>query len=294
MTRYSPSSRVDYNFCPRYWWLRKRWQSRSVEYPELCAMAGTAVSEAQAHWNRCRMQSKPVTVDELIALGLQSFTMQLANETALDRRVGFQASSGRDKLPRMIETGIRLLWDENPLEHMTILEVEQEYPDYGKARLDVLVQSVTGEKSVRDYKCKFGKLDTHYHAEALQEYLDHEQGLVYTHMTGTQTFGIILVALNVHTNQKPHKPMIYSAVKTITPDQHRIWERDATMDYNEMIEIESLTDPRRVRGKAYPHTTRYGDCPFKSACLEDDLDESKMLVRYMKREGKDAVSSAGK
>lgn len=282
MSRHSPSSRQDYNFCPRYWWLRKRWKSRAIGYPELCAMVGTAVGAAQAQWNTCRMQSKPVTVEELVATGLESFTTQLANESAQDRRVsGLKASNSLDVMPRQVEAAIRLLWEVNPLQHYTILAAEEEYPAYGNARLDVRTRDeVRQVEQVWDYKCKLGRQDIAYVGSALQEKLDGEQGLVYTYMTGTQQFGIILVVLNPHKQGKVCKPQIVVDTKTITPEQHAQWLRDAEMDYSEMTEILQIDDPKRVRGKAYPHTNQYGDCPFKQACLEDDLDPTKMQLYY--------------
>lgn len=294
MPIYSPSSREDFSFCPRMWYLRKHgWTLRRVTYPELCGIGGSAVSEAMYKWNMARMNHAPMTLEELIATGLQAVTVKLAELASLDRRVtGLKDVEFMDALPKYVETGIRILWTFDPLKDHTILGAEVEYPQAGHARLDVVSRTPVGEMVVDDYKCKFGEFDEKWLEKEFDKHFDGEQRLTYTAITGATLFGIILVLIRPTKQHKPMRPAVIRRVSRVKPEEHAVWKNDAALDYAEMERVLQQPSPWQVRGKAAPHANSYGDCVYREACCEDLLDEGKMKVRYIKIE-KESANDAG-
>lgn len=281
MKAYSPSSRVDYSFCPRYWYLRKRWQPRRVGYPEICGIGGTAVSEAMCYWNQARMATKTVVLEDVVNVGLQSIVTQTSCLAQAERRVtGLKDTEVMDGLPKLVEMACKLLWESNPLRDNRIIAAEHEFKDFGNARPDVISQNSEGETIVDDYKCKFSSFDEAWKDKEFDRHFDGEQRLAYTHMVGCTLFGIILVVLQPHSKRKPLKPFVERRISRVQPHEHKLWMNDAALDYRHMELVENCTHPLQVQGKASPHANQYGDCAFKEACCEEGLDEQRMQVRY--------------
>lgn len=297
MVRFSPSSRVDYSFCPRMWWLRKQgWTLKRVSYPELCAIGGVAFGEAMHLWATRRIAKQVVTLEELVAVGLQSVTNQVAEFTMHDRRVtGLKDQEFLDLLPKLVERGIEVILQAHPLQGHDLIASEQEFPDWGKMRLDVLSRDPQGELVVDDYKCKFGSFDTAWTDREFDKHWDGEQRLAYTQAIGASKFGIILVVLQPKTNYKPGKPHVIRRVSRVQPQEVALWRNDVTQDWMAMEWVLKQTTPWAVRGKAAPHANQYGDCAYREACIEDSLDPGRMQVRYVqidKKEVPGALSSA--
>ena len=282
MVIYSPSSRVEYSFCPRKWWLRKNgWITRTVGYPELCGMGGTAVSEAMAHFNKSIISQRKATLEECVALGLQSLVQQHAELELQERRVlGLRDSEFRDTLPKLVEVAIRTLWEADPLKGHTLIAAEHEFVEFGNARPDVISRDLMGELCVDDYKCKFSTFDEAWLDKEFEKYFDGEQRLSYSHMTNSRLFGIILVVIQPHSKRKPLKPFVIRRTSRVQDHELSLFMNDSVIDYKYMEHTLRQTNPLMVPGKAAPHADQYGDCPFRQACVEDGLDTSKMKVRY--------------
>ena len=134
MKLYSPSSRSDFAFCPRMWWLRKQgWKSKRVGYPELCAIGGIAFGEAMHLWNTRRIAKQVVVVEELIATGLQSVAVQVAELTAQDRRVtGVKDQEFLAQLPGWVEMAIVTIFVSDPLAGHEIIASEHMFAEWGE------------------------------------------------------------------------------------------------------------------------------------------------------------------
>jgi hypothetical protein len=279
---YSPSSRQDFSFCPRYWWLRKRYQPRRVGYPELCGIGGSAVAEALAWWNRARCIGQAVTVDACLAKGWQSIVEARAGMADQGRFIGTSDVDFADRLPDLMEQAVRLLWTQDPLATHTIIAAEQEFPDFGNARIDVVSRDAQGQLVVDDYKCKFGKFDLTWLDREFEKHFTGEQRMSYTQMVGTDLFGIILVMLQPHVKEKVATARIERRVSRVLPNEVRLWKNDAALDYERMQYIEQRSNPWMVWGKSGPHTTPYGDCAFKGACTEYNFDPAIMDIHFVK------------
>ena len=287
MPQYSPSSRTDFSFCPRYWWLRRRYRTRRVGYPELCAMGGRAVSEAMASWNRARIAGQPttlaITLDTLLEVGVYSLKMQHHENQQEDRHItGLKDHAFSEQVPQLVERGIRALWASDPLQGLQLIAAEQEYPDHGDARPDVISWNQLGEKVVDDYKCKFSPFDVNWMDGEFEKHFDGEQRLTYTPLAGCDLFGIILVLLQPHTNRKPHPPMVIRRISRVQAHERRLWLNDVRLGDDAMKMVDAQEDPWCVPGKAAPHRNQHGECPFKTACVDDGLDESRMKLNYVR------------
>lgn len=297
MKLYSPSSRSDFAFCPRMWWLRKQgWKSKRVGYPELCAIGGIAFGEAMHLWNTRRIAKQVVVVEELIAVGLQSVAVQVAELTAQDRRVtGLKDQEFLTQLPGWVEVAIQTIYAADPLKGHEVIASEHMFAEWGDMRADVISRDPQGELVVDDYKCKFGVFDVAWTDKEFEKHFDGEQRLYYTQAAGASKFGIVLVVVQPRANYKPGKPHVIRRVSRVQEHEVRLWKNDMVMDCAQMEGVEKQTNPWMVRGKAAPHANQYGECVYREACVEDGLDAGRMGVRYVQIDRKGVtggVSSA--
>lgn len=291
MKLYSPSSRSDFSWCPRYWWLRKRWKSKRVGYPELCAIGGTAVGAAMDLWNKQRIAKTPPSLELLIESGLQSVNAQVQEYTAQDRRVvGLKDAEFQARLPELVTIGITTLWNNDPLKGHEIIASEQTFTEWGEMRADVISRDPQGELVVDDYKCKFGTFDAAWTDKEFEKHFDGEQRLYYTTAAQASKFGIILVVIQPRANYKPGKPHVIRRVSRVQEHEVKLWKNDMLLDCMEMERVEQQVNPWQVRGKAAPHANQYGDCPMREACVEDGLDPNRMTVRYVTIDPKKGVA----
>jgi len=258
-----------------------------VSYPELCGMGGTAVSEAMNVWNQHRMvgyASATMTIScaELVKHG-QEYVKNALYEAAQQgrRATGLQDVEFQGRLPQLVETAITTLYETNPLATHMIRGSELEFPEWGNARLDVLSTTPEGELAVDDYKCKFSTFDEAWIDKEFEKHFASEQRLHYAAMTGARLFGIILVMIQPHAKRKPSTPRIIRRVSRVTDAELAQWRRDVVLDHLEMETVLQQPSPLMVRTKAAPHANQYGDCQYKEACLEANLDPQLMALRYV-------------
>lgn len=288
MKLYSPSSRSDFSFCPRAWWLRKQgWKSKRVAYPELCAIGGLAFGEAMDVWNKRRIAGQTATMEELVEIGSQNMTMQMNTLATQDRRVtGLKDQDFLAQLPSLVEIAIKTAYTNDPLKGHEIIASEHTFPEWGDMRADVISRDLQGELVVDDYKCKFGSFDVGWTDKEFDKHFDGEQRLYYTTAAGASKFGIIMVFIQPHAKHKPAKPHVIRRVSRVQPHEVKLWKNDMLLDCMEMERVEWQMDPWAVRGKAAPHANQYGDCVYREACIEDGLDPTRMAVRYIQIDDK--------
>jgi hypothetical protein len=283
MQLYSPSSRDEFSFCPRSFWLRKNGLvSRTIEYPELCAMGGQAVGVAMEEWNGGVMGGLNFTLDHLTALGIAHYKRELNTYSRIGRTLGSgKAAEVADQMPTLVRTAIELLYTTNPLKPYAILAAEEAFPHAGGSRLDVRVKQADGRGIVFDYKVKFGDMEEKWLNKEFEKHFTGEQRLTYTHLTGTDMFGIIMVLLKPMKDKKKLPPRVEVRTVAVTEDEKKVWLRDALLMTPEMDHVLTIQSPEKVRGRTYPHANQYGPCKYEDACNRYALDPEKMSLDYI-------------
>lgn len=281
---YSPSSREEFCFCNRKWWLRKNgWVSSVISYPELCGMGGAAIGKAMECWNKDIMMSTDQGVDHYVKVGL----IELDETMDKMSRYGRTISHAKDRefgdaLPALVAQGIQLLYRINPLKPYAIIGAEVEFPQAGNARLDVLVKQPDGRGIVFDYKVKFGEMEEKWLDKEFEKHFNGEQKYTYATLTQTDMFGIILVVLKPRKDKRHIDPKIIVRTVNVTDQEKQVWLRDAQLLTEPMNRTLLIQSPMLVPGKTFPHRNEYGPCVYEDACIRYGLDESKMRLDYIK------------
>lgn len=285
MQIYSPSSREDFSFCNRSWYLRKKgYTPRIISYPELCGMGGSAIGKAQEVWNLALMAGTVPSVEDLVTVGIEELGKEYSKQVGYGRTIGVAKDKGfLDSLPALVELGIRMLYRDNPLKQYAILAAELAYPDAGNARIDVLVKQSDERRIVLDYKCKFGpSFKIEYLEDEFKKHFQGEQRLTYTKLTNTDMFGIILIVLQpTDKNRRKIDPFVAMETSFVTDQEKQVWLRDAQLFTPLMDQTLLIPSPALVPGKTFPHANQYGPCKYEDACLRYALDPDMMSLDYI-------------
>jgi len=251
-------------------------------------MAGSAVSEGLCAHNRGRIAKSPKTIEECVAVGLQAFETAIAEVIEMGRLIQGSDMDKHDEMPSLIEKAIRLGIEQDPLKAHEIVAAEQEFPDFGNLRPDVISRDPMQELGVTDYKCKFSDITDKYVDKNFHDYFDGEQRLIYTTVAGASVFGIAMIVLKPFVFKGKTKqylePHVQYRTSRVRPNEVKLWRNDYSLHCRDMELVEQLPSPWMVPGKVAPHANQYGDCPFREACVEDNLDPDKMKVRYLQLE----------
>lgn len=280
---YSPSSRSDFSFCPRYWWLRKNGLlSKTVNYPELCAIGGIAIGKAMEVWNKALMAGQEVTLEDLLLVGAKT---RLDELTQREQQGRFIASSKDqafcDGLPMFVEQAITLLYKTNPLKQYAIVAAEESFPHAGDCRLDVRVKQPDGRGIVFDYKVKFGEFEEKWLDKEFEKHFNGEQKYTYTTLTQTDMFGIILVVLKPRKDKRAIDPKVVVRTVPVRDQEKQVWLRDAQLLTEPMNQTLLIQSPTLVPGKPFPHANEYGPCVYEDACVRYNLDPSMLSLDYV-------------
>jgi len=283
MKLYSPSSREEFSFCPRSWWLRKNgYLTKRIGYPELCGWGGNAVGKAMEMWNLDIMQGNVKTVDTYVQIGVSELAGININAAVEGRRIASAKDQEFfDSLPALVEQAIRLLFRVNPLKQYAVIGAEIEFPYAGGSRLDVLVKQPDGRKIVFDYKCKFGEVEEKWLDKEFEKHFTGEQRLTYTTLTQTDMFGIILVVLKPRKDKRQIDPKIVVRTSPVTDQEKQVWLRDTQLLTPLMDQTLLIRSPTLVPAKTYPHSNQYGECKYHDACIRYGLDSTMMSLDYI-------------
>lgn len=283
MQLYSPSSRDEFTFCNRKWWLRKNGIiPRRISYPELCGMGGGAVGKAMEIWNRALMEGSNPALSDLTRVGLEELGASYAKQAGHGRMIGSSKDQEfLDQLPTLVELGIKLLYNQNPLKQYAIVGAEVEFPHAGGSRLDVLVKQPDGRRIVFDYKCKFSDFDEKWLDKEFEKHFNGEQKYTYTTLTNTDMFGIILIILKPTKDRRKVDPKIVVRTVPVTEKEKQVWLRDAQLLTPLMDHTLLIQSPALVPSKGFPHADSFGDCVYHDACIRYNLDSELMSLDYV-------------
>lgn len=283
MQIYSPSSREEFSFCPRSFWLRKNGLvPRRISYPELCGMGGSSIGRAMEVWNLALMAGQMPSIDELVKEGLEALGKGYSEQAGYGRTVGSSKDQEfLDSLPALVEQGIRLLYRVNPLKQYAVIGAEVAFPYAGNARLDVLVKQADGRGIVFDYKVKFGEMEEKWLDREFEKHFSGEQRLTYTTLTNTDMFGIILVVLKPRKDKRHIDPKVVVRTSPVTDQEKQVWLRDAQLLTPLMDSTLLIQSPTLVPAKTFPHANQYGDCKYADACVRYALDPQMIDLDYI-------------
>lgn len=294
MQIYSPSSRDEYAFCPRSWWLRKNGlMPRRIGYPELCGMGGNAIGKAMEEWNTDIMKGSERDLYHYVTVGKNAITQARLGELGKGRTIGSSKDKEfADELLVLVELGIRLLFKTNPLKQYAVIGAEVAFPHAGGSRFDVLVKQPDGRGIVFDYKVKFGEMEEKWLDREFEKHFTGEQRLTYTTLTGTDMFGIILVVLKPRKDRRAIDPKIVVRTSPVTDQEKQVWLRDAQLMTPLMDHTLTIQSPTLVPGRPFPHANQYGDCKYHDACLRYALAPQMIALDYItiKKGGENAIS----
>lgn len=170
---------------------------------------------------------------------------------------------------------------ENPFSKWQVIATELELKDYGKCKLDLLGIDSNSTWSIVDVKYK-RSLNVDYLNKTVNEFRDSWQFQhypwsynQYVPMEGgklqtAQQMCLCLVVAN------PFK--IYYYPFQVNLQYQKIWIDSA---YQKWSDINAMEKGERKPTVATVHRGPYGDCEFKKACLEQQMDPQLMQFDYV-------------
>jgi hypothetical protein len=174
----------------------------------------------------------------------------------------------------------------NPFTRWTVQGLEFPLPAYGNCRLDVVGVDPEGYQAIADIKFK-RQLKLDYLTKTVNEYKDSWQFQHYPWawndwihtMTPTDTEGfkpcdrmwLVLVIAD------PFRVLTYPFFV-----QQKLQTRWIISAQQKWADIQAIQSGERLPVMSATHRDAYGECPFKRACLELDLDEGLMNFEYTK------------
>ena len=175
---------------------------------------------------------------------------------------------------------------QNPFAQWQTKGVEFALPDYGNCRLDYLGIDPEGYWAIADVKYK-RQLKLDYLNKTINDYRDSWQFQHYPwayndwvkkqHAGGNTDYQPIQRIYLVLVIADPFKILSYPFF--IKDKLQARWLQSAQQKW---ADITALQKGDRQPTLSASHRDAFGDCPFKKACLEMDLDESLMQFEFTK------------
>lgn len=251
---FSPYPTTDFQTCPRYWDLGKRWEARELNSPLLAGgLIGSAVALG-LEWHYKGGQDPYVAACNYVEQNYPE---------GIDRSLAGCHELARKGVRHGIKTDLGLA---------EILGVEK---FYGRTRPDMVGRDRDGKLVVIDHKVKINLYDDRKEAE-LAKWDTHNQMFHYAWTVGQEmgepvdrcVIHLIVLGPRVYTELHPI-PMI---------EEHlEVWLRSVAKDWEEMKAIELGKFPARARFSACGR--QYG-CKFHDGCHVLYGDESRFEALY--------------
>lgn len=273
---YSPSRTEAYDFCTMRGVIAYRdgWTPREADNSLLGRLVGGAFAKGTEAIH------KGVAIDEAKACGLAYWQKSLQHYVT--HGVSFPDTT---KTTEQLGKAFEKYAAQNPFVQWQTKGVEFALPEYGNCRLDYLGIDPEGYWAIADLKYK-RQLKLDYLNKTINDYRDSWQfqhypwayndwvkqsGPTNDYFKPIQRIYLVLVIAD------PFK--ILSFPFFIKDKLQTRWLQSAQQKW---ADITALQKGDRQPTLSASHRDAFGDCPFKKACLEMDLDESLMQFEYTK------------
>jgi hypothetical protein len=293
---YSPSQTAVFSECQVKRELR-HWTSKYATKGTVAKWMGTAMAAGLAVINTHRMH---MDGEWEMAEAHQAAHAAFDEELLAFQNAGGVVSLDQwDRLPALIERGLTHYTMHDPIPVTWLIKgVEQSFPDHGDARPDLIVQDNDGLAPL-DYKLKEsiwtkqGETKEAGRSRALAEYehswqmLHYVWGLHHKYAERCDHYYVCLGELS----PRPH----YTLQRfDVTDAVLGAWERSAEQYWWLMHAIDEDTATELFPAMAAHHRNQYGECEYKWACFEANLDPERMSHKYVKveRRRESAVKAA--
>lgn len=271
---FSPSRTEAYDFCSMRGIIayKEGWTPREADNSLVGRLVGGAFAKGtEAIHNG-------VDTDAAIIIGLQYW------DRSVEHYVKYGVSfPDLTKTRTQLGTAFSKYAEQTPFKQWQCKGVEFPLVDYGNARLDYLGIDPEGYWAIADLKYK-RQLKLDYLNKTINDYRDSWQFQHYPwayndYVTKVKPAGLeciqrIYLVLVI---ADPFKILTYPFF--IKDKLQTRWLQSAQQKW---ADIDALQKGDRQPTLAASHRDAFGDCPFKRACLEMDLDESLMAFEYCK------------
>ena len=276
MRIFSPTQTTNYRQCPIKWLYDKAgWMPKSYSKADLHAIRGAAVGAAlealfhehdveaaiqgtvDAEWEKKKIRQR----------AWSDFRSDPIRKHEIARQAGVlvEAFAALPSLP------------------FHVLEVEKTFKEHGWARPDLVVELPGGIVAPYDYKVKDVPYTKAIESNIRNDFRHSWQMLHYCWATGSDRFGIILLWYD----KKCKVEFLDFAVTQYELDN---WLASATATWKEMAEV---LDGKRPALFPVEHSTKFGPCPFYSACFQHNGNRDAMATDYIRRERSENSNPAG-
>lgn len=272
---YSPSRTEAYDFCSMRGVIayREGWTPREADNSLLGRLVGAAFAKG-SEWVHL---GKPIS--EVVATALAHWDKAVSHYVT--HGVSFpDTSKTREQLGKALEKYAV----QNPFLNWQLKGVEFALPDYGNCRLDYLGIDPEGYWAIADLKYK-RQLKLDYLNKTINDYRDSWQfqhypwayndwvkqsGPANDYFKPVQRIYLTLVIAD---------PFKILSFPFFIKDKLQVrWLQSAQQKW---ADITALQNGERQPTLAASHRDAFGDCPFKKACLEQDLDPALMMFDYV-------------
>lgn len=273
---YSPSRTEAYDFCSMRGVIayKEGWTPREADNSLLGRLVGAAFAKGSEGIHRGH--EVKLATDRAVDLWDRSLTHYT------NYGVSFPDTS---KIREQLVKALEKYAVQNPFIHWQQKGVEFALPDHGNCRLDYLGIDPEGYWAIADLKYK-RQLKLDYLNKTVNEYRDSWQfqhypwayndwvaksGPANDYFKPVQRIYLVLVIAD------PFKVLTFPFF--VKDKLQGRWLQSAQQKW---ADITALQNGERQPTLAASHRDAFGDCPFKRACLEMDLDESLMAFEFCK------------
>lgn len=261
---FSPSATEDFNRCPIYARLRKRWAPRSIEWDPALTLGKVVQAGINVYFHKGKPHPDPDSIaEEAVRVAL-----------AADFQEGGKYTL--EGLVKLCLRGVQAVLAHNLFQNHEILMVDE---TLGVGRPDV-VSRHRGALWIHDFKVSLQVRDD-YRVKRLEEYDTKHQFWHYA-WEGEQHFGEpVKVVRPILVILSPRATVLWVDIP-ITPERQAFWLRGAEelwarMARSKDVPLENLP----------PNTDncygKYGKCPFTDACYLFNLDMARASIYYEER-----------
>lgn len=280
MKIYSPTQTDVFSFCPQArQFYKEGWAPRIADKPMIASWMGVAMGAGLEGYYTDK-------ASPYVEKGLKAWE---GSVETFRKAGGTIEESDLLGIPELLTRALTKYPKMDPIPPTwTVLGVEQAFPEYGNARMDLTVRLESGKISAVDFKwkkalyVKSGEGIAQARGRTLMEYENYWNMLHYV-WTLKKVYGvgaaneyyIILGELSPGAHVTMQKFMVDPRVlATWEYDAHALWSEMQAADHVGTLEPRGNTT----------HRNQYGLCKYYDACFTHFLDRESMRLKYVQIE----------